>query len=233
MSSLTSLTALEELSIYMQKIVCWLMYAAALFLRSSYRFRFIGREKIDQLLAANQNYIYANWHQNLLPGILAERKEIYVTIVSKSKDAEPVAYTCRKLGHHPARGSSRRGNVDKGGRQARDEMIEYLKKGFPGAITVDGPKGPIFKVKRGVVDMALAANCWIVPYTVKSKYYIQFNSWDKFQLPYPFSKVYIHYGDVLDPKEFETVEEICDELEKRMMADTHKMRDLLGITRPI
>ncbi len=119
-------------------------------------------------------------------------------IVSKSKDAEPVAYTCQRLGHKTALGSSRKGNVDKGGAAAKAEMIELLKMGYPGAVTVDGPRGPALKVKRGIIEMAKESGAMIVPYTIKAQRKITFNSWDNFQLPLPFTRIKVFYGRPVD-----------------------------------
>ena len=129
---------------------------------------------------------------------MAQTGKSHIVIISKSKDAAPVAFVCKKLGHITARGSSRRNGVEKGGKEALEEMVEYLKQGFAGAITVDGPKGPAFKVKPGIISIAQKANTTIVPYVIELSSYWQFKSWDKFRLPKPFSKVLISYGAPID-----------------------------------
>ncbi len=169
--------------------------------RLSYRYRYQGNEKVQAL--GSRNFILAIWHQNLLAGILGQSGKKHIVIISKSKDADSVAYACHRLGHLIVRGSSKKGNVSKGGAEAKCGMIEFLRQGYPGAITVDGPKGPAFKVKPGIVDMARKANTFIVPYTLSFSSYWQFKSWDSFRLPKPFAKILISYGDpvnVLDDK---------------------------------
>lgn len=109
-----------------------------------------------------------------------------------------MAFACQRFGHLVVRGSSRKGSVDKGGQLAKDEMIRELQKGTPGAVTVDGPKGPAFKVKMGIIHMAKQSDSVIIPYTVKAKKFKQFQSWDGFQLPLPFSKILVHYGVPID-----------------------------------
>ncbi len=174
------------------------IYLIARLLQASYRFQHIGLENLESLRAQKKNFLLSIYHQNLLPGILAQQNDQFVVIVSKSKDAEPVAYTCTKLGHKVARGSSRRNGVDKGGRAAMEEMIGFLKEGLPGAVTVDGPKGPIYRVKPGIIEMARASESVIVPYTVRAKNFITFQSWDLFELPIPFTKIYVHYGTPIE-----------------------------------
>jgi lysophospholipid acyltransferase (LPLAT)-like uncharacterized protein len=178
-------------------IVSVLIYALTRFLHHSYRYRFSENAVLRDLKKKNQNFIFSIWHQNLLPGILAQADYQHIVIISQSKDAESVAYTCKKLGQKVVRGSSRKGDKNKNGKAAKDEMIEYLKQGIPGAITVDGPKGPAFMAKPGIIDMAIKSGCVIVPYSVQPESYWQFKSWDNFRFPKPFSKIFIRYGSPL------------------------------------
>jgi lysophospholipid acyltransferase (LPLAT)-like uncharacterized protein len=181
----------------MTKILSILIYFLVRLLHSTYRYRYAGNEKLQKLHQKNQNFIFGIWHQNLFPGILAQTGYPHIVIVSKSKDAQPVAYTCESLGHFVVRGSSKKAGVDKGGAIAKDEMIEHLQAGHPGAVTVDGPKGPALKVKPGIIDMAKKSQAVLVPYTVSSNSYWQFKSWDQFRLPKPFAKLLVDYGDPL------------------------------------
>lgn len=84
--------------------------------------------------------------------------------------------------------------VDKGGRAAKDEMIDMLQQGLPGALTVDGPRGPACIVKPGIIEIARITGLPIVPYTPLAVRSWRFRSWDAFRLPKPFSRIDIHYG---------------------------------------
>jgi lysophospholipid acyltransferase (LPLAT)-like uncharacterized protein len=190
-----------------------LIYFLVKFFHSTYRYRFLGLENIKeaQSLSKMGNYIFGIWHQNLLHGIFVQTGNPHVVIVSKSKDADPVAHTCRRIGTIVVRGSSRnKAGVDKGGKEAKAEMIEKLKEGHPGAITIDGPKGPAKEVKPGIIDMAIKSESVIVPYLPIAEKYWSFNSWDKFRFPKPFSRILVHYGEPIkvDPqKGFEFYQE--------------------------
>jgi lysophospholipid acyltransferase (LPLAT)-like uncharacterized protein len=70
-------------------------------------------------------------------------------------------------------------------------MSKLMKKGHLGAITVDGPKGPRHSVKPGVIFVAKQSKTPIVPIFMTCKHAKVFNSWDKYILPAPFSKVQI------------------------------------------
>ncbi len=141
-----------------------------------------------------RRYVLAIWHQNLFSGILAQSGRRHTVIVSRSRDGDPVSFLCERLGHHVVRGSSKKGGRDKGGKEAKDDMIEVLRDGTPGAVTVDGPRGPAVEVKPGIIEMARCSGVPIVPYATLPERYWSFRSWDRFRLPKPFSRINVHYG---------------------------------------
>lgn len=167
-------------------------YGLVRLLASSYRFRPAGLVPGGDLPV--QGYLLGIWHQNLFSGILAQDGVPHCVMISRSGDGAAVAYLCERLGHRVLRGSSRRGDRDKGGKQAKDEMIEVLKTGLPGAITVDGPRGPAHEVKPGIIEMARLSRMPIVPYLTLPARYWTFRSWDAFRLPKPFTRVAVCYG---------------------------------------
>lgn len=207
-----------------------LIYALAKLFHLSYRYKYSGTQHIEQLKQQNQNaYILGIWHQNLLPGILNQTLNRYACIVSRSKDADPVVYTLKKMNHFVRRGSSKKGNRDKGGKQAKEQLIDILKLGIPAAVTIDGPKGPSHEVKPGIIDMAKKSGTPIVPYTVIADNYWSFNSWDRFRLPKPFARIIIHYGDpIFVPSDAEGAdfESLMQEL-KRKLSDDEKLVEQL------
>lgn len=159
----------------------------------TYRFRHVGPAP-SRGQDGTDGYILAIWHQNLFAGILAQSHLRHTVMVSRSRDGDPVAFLCARLGHHVVRGSSRKGSRDKGGKLAKDEMIDVLRSGTPGAITVDGPSGPAHEVKPGIIEMARLAGVPIIPYIPVATRYWSFPSWDAFRLPKPFTRIDIHYG---------------------------------------
>ena len=76
-------------------------------------------------------------------------------------------------------------------------MIEKLKETRLAAHIVDGPRGPAGKVKIGVIHLAQATGAAIVPIGVSADRAWYFNSWDRFLLPKPFSRVTVHCGDMI------------------------------------
>ncbi|OQY00951.1 MAG: hypothetical protein B6I26_06715 [Desulfobacteraceae bacterium 4572_130] len=117
-----------------------------------------------------------------------------IAMVSKSNDGDRVAPFAHYTGWQVARGSS-----SFGGKQAMEEIINALSKGksFIGLNLVDGPRGPIGKVKPGAIRIAQKSGAFIVPFFVIAESSWHLNSWDNFMIPKPFSKVIIKFGNMI------------------------------------
>ena len=136
-------------------------------------------------------------------------------MISQSSDGKIVAGIAERTGWTAIRGSS-----SKDGKQALREMIVNLKKSRLAAHIVDGPRGPSGIVKAGIIRLAQATDAVIVPFNVSAEKAWYFNSWDKFLLPKPFSKVFLKFGSMIkfDEKiDGENFEDQRKQLEKIML----------------
>ncbi len=175
------------------KILAQIIYYLIRILNLTYRYEFIGLEnkKRAKDFHPNKTFVYALWHQNLIGAIFSHIGEQFTMVISESKDGELVAVTCEKFGHIPARGSSTRG-----GKRALIEIVKTVKRGVPGALTVDGPKGPAHVVKPGVIEIARLAQCALLPLSPYAEKYWYFKkSWDQFRIPKPFTKIVVVIGE--------------------------------------
>ena len=139
--------------------------------------------------------LLCTWHQQFFSAIRPFKK--YKTfnpsiMISQSKDGEIVAKMALRNGWDPVRGSS-----SKGGMGALKKMIANLKENKLAVHIIDGPIGPSGIVKAGAIRLAHAANAVIVPLSVSAEKAWYFNSWDKFLLPKPFSKVFLRFGKMI------------------------------------
>ena len=125
-------------------------------------------------------------------------------MISQSKDGEFIAKSVERLGIHSIRGSSSRG----GGR-ALAEMMRILKQGGIVALTPDGPRGPVFEVQTGVVQLAQKMECPVIPLAMATKRKKIFSSWDRFEIPYPFNRISVVYGDPMFFSKEENLEACC------------------------
>ena len=139
--------------------------------------------------------LLCTWHQQFFSAVVPFKN--YKTfkpsiMISQSRDGEIVAKLALRSGWNPVRGSS-----SKGGSEALKKMIANLKEKKLAAHIVDGPKGPAGVVKPGVIRLAHAANAVIVSFSVSAEKAWYLNSWDKFLLPKPFSKVFLRFGEMI------------------------------------
>lgn len=142
-------------------------------------------------------FIIGIWHQNLL-SFLISTKVPYILMVSKNKDGSIISYTLKKNGHFITRGSSKKNGKEKGGQVAKNQMIEMLKQNKHSAcLTVDGPTGPPWQVKPGIIDLAKKSGFPVIAATSIPQKYWSINSWDKLRIPKPFTKIINYYGEPL------------------------------------
>ncbi len=133
--------------------------------------------------------IYAGWH-GVLPFILYfGRKVKMATMVSQSEDGSLIVPVFERFGFEVVRGSS-----GKGGAIALRQIYRFLKKGYNVGFAVDGSRGPARRVQGGTLFLAAHTGSPIIPINVVYSHSIKFNSWDKMEIPIPFSRVLILYG---------------------------------------
>lgn len=144
-------------------------------------------------LAAGGRIVLASWHQRFYSGICYFSRYAPVIMISESRDGEMIARLAEHLGWRTARGSSSRG-----GRAALAALVSALGEGPVAGHIVDGPRGPAGKIKPGIAVLAQRANARIVPVYVAYARAWQARSWDRFQVPRPFSAVLIRFGRLIE-----------------------------------
>ncbi len=161
--------------------------------------------------------IYAMWHsdQFCLYGI--KNKEDINILISNSSDGDIVTYAVEGLGFKTVRGSSKRGGV-----QSTLKLVELLGEGKSVAIMVDGPNGPLHRVKNGVVRIAKMSGVPIIPvgWYCPQMNFVHFPSWDKMTAPLGKCNIINIYGepiyvpsDVSTEQEAEFRQKLKDSLE--------------------
>lgn len=150
--------------------------------------------------------LLCGWHQQFFAIIRqSERYRPYrpSIMISRSQDGEMIAGVAVKCGWLPVRGSSSRG-----GSPALKTLVEKLKETGLAAHIVDGPQGPAGKLKRGAIYLALATDAVIVPMYISADKAWHFNSWDRFMLPKPFSRITLRFGAMINLTATDTPEEL-------------------------
>jgi hypothetical protein len=138
-------------------------------------------------------------------------------LVSRFRDGDIADGLLKRFGFETVRGSAEEGREGKGGRFALLKLMKLLKEGKNIAITVDGPKGPPFKAKDGVIFLAQKTGAVIIPVCVKFEKFFCLNTWDKFVIPYPFTKAQFLAGKEIRVSPEDTIEEKRRELEEELL----------------
>jgi lysophospholipid acyltransferase (LPLAT)-like uncharacterized protein len=148
---------------------------------------------LESLARADQSAIFCVWHSTILYFIYVLAPLGLTAMISRSRDGEDIAWVMDRFGYDNARGSAHRG-----GGSALREMLRTLGEGRNVIITPDGPKGPRYVLKPGVVALARHKRLPIVPIAYSAPRRWEFESWDRMKLPKPFSRTVIWVGDPID-----------------------------------
>jgi hypothetical protein len=196
-------------------------------LTGTYRIELRGQEHFDSAMASGpyKNFIIALWHEQVVSIMKAHMRTLpYLVLASRSKDGDYAAFVASKMGFLPVRGSSAKRGKDKGGKAALVEFETKTKEGLCSAMTVDGPKGPRNKCKPGVPIIARSTGAPILPVASVANKYWEFNSWDKFQLPKPFSRIIVSYGSPIIVRPDDEIDQVCLRVDNALNELTQKLK---------
>lgn len=160
------------------------------FIGTTVRFETEGLEYLEAIERSRRPPIYAIWHNRIFLGTYYLRGRGIVFLTSQSFDGEYIARFIQRFGYGSIRGSSTRG-----GAAGLVEMIRKMKVGLPMGFTVDGPKGPRYEAKTGAVLLAKKTGNPILPFIVEARNYWTINSWDRLQIPRPFTRAIMLFGE--------------------------------------
>jgi lysophospholipid acyltransferase (LPLAT)-like uncharacterized protein len=149
-----------------------------------------GADRYDALVASGRTPILACWHCRILPGLYHFRNRGIVALASQNFDGEWIARILARYGYRLARGSTSRG-----GARALAQMRRELSDGHPVVFTVDGPRGPARIAQSGAVWLSGATGHPVLPFHIEAARAWTTKSWDKTQVPKPFSAVSVVLGE--------------------------------------
>jgi lysophospholipid acyltransferase (LPLAT)-like uncharacterized protein len=182
-----------------------------------------GFEHFDAIAAAGHQPIMAFWHGRILPATFYFRRRGIVVITSENYDGEWIARIIERFGFGTARGSSSRGGL-----KALLQLTRDMSSGKTTGFTVDGPRGPARVAQPGAVWLAKATGNPVLPFHLEARRHWTLNSWDRTQIPKPFSTVSIVIGEPFyvsqdaDDEKIEAARRLLDErlkaLEPRALA---------------
>jgi lysophospholipid acyltransferase (LPLAT)-like uncharacterized protein len=188
------------------------------------RWRVEGLDHFDAIVAAGRQPVMAFWHGRILPATYYFRRRGIVVITSENFDGEWIARIIERFGYGTARGSTSRG-----GRKAMLQLVRNIKSGRPTGFTLDGPRGPARVARPGALWLAAATGNPLLPFHLEASSYWSVRSWDRTQIPKPFSTVALVVGAPIEVAKdsSEALEESRVQLEHRLAALEERARAML------
>ncbi|MFA4858963.1 MAG: DUF374 domain-containing protein, partial [Candidatus Margulisiibacteriota bacterium] len=154
----------------------------------------VNLRPLEEFAAKNQKVIFVFWHQATFVPLYQYRGKKTCILTAKSLRGEILTRVARKFGYTVIRISEDEKAADRV--KSLMQVLSAIKGGSDVCIAVDGPSGPIFKMKPGSLFLAGKAQCPIVPLAVVAPRAIVFNRrWDKYFIPLPFTKVWVGFGE--------------------------------------
>ena len=168
-------------------------YRLVQWLGSTLRWRTEGLEHVGAVARSGRQPVMAFWHGRILPATYYFRRRGIVVITSENFDGEWIAGIIERFGYGTARGSTSRG-----ARKALRQMTREMAAGKPAGFTVDGPRGPARVAQAGAVWLSKATGNPVLPFHFEASRHWTLDSWDRTQIPKPFSTVALAVGEPFD-----------------------------------
>src|SRR5687768_6313048 len=191
------------------------------------QWRVDGMHHLEAIRAAGRQPVMAFWHGRILPATFYFRRRGIVVITSENFDGEWIARIIERFGYGTARGSTTRGGL-----KAMKQLVREMEEGKPAGFTIDGPRGPARVAQPGAVWLARATGNPVLPFHLEASRHWSLRSWDRTQIPKPFSTVALAIGEALHVRRDASDGEVEDarvDLETRLMALEERARRMVRL----
>lgn len=190
---------------YLYVAYMWLVYRTSRVEELGYR--------PDLVRAERGRGVYAIWHDEVFFVAWSFGKYRPDTLASAGDSGEIIARMLRLCGFNVFRGGSSSSRSRRSVTVVRD-MIDHMKTrpDVLYGITTDGSKGPVYRMKRGAVTIAVGAGSELFVEKTWCRRYFQLPTWDRTLVPLPFNHiVHVYAGPIVpppdsgDPERFEAL----------------------------
>ena len=183
-----SLTWTQRLTLAIAPRLVWILLSL---IGRTWRFDVLAEEGVTPAFHGftPSREIYCFWHQCVLACAFYYRSTHATILISQSFDGELITRTLECFGYRAVRGSSSRG-----GREGLIALRRVLNEGTPAIFTADGPRGPIHQSKMGPIKLAQLSHASIGCFHLEPERAWTMRSWDRFQVPKPFTRIAVSWG---------------------------------------
>lgn len=135
-------------------------------------------------------YILSLWHGRIFYLFYYLRRHPdYFLLISPSEDGDLLARLAQLMGYSVIRGSTFKKAVP-----AARSLIKVLRRNQRIIIIADGSRGPRCVAQSGSVQLAGITGAPIFPMTFGAKNKIVLDSWDRFVIPWPFTRCALNFS---------------------------------------
>jgi lysophospholipid acyltransferase (LPLAT)-like uncharacterized protein len=179
----------------------------------------LGNGRLLDEALRGESFIGVVWHEHLIYLANVFRGTGFTILVSRSRDGEIGTRIAQRLGLRTVRGSSSRG-----GEEALGEIVDVARNGGTVAFIADGPRGPRREMKLGAVIAAKLSGRPIVPIACAMRRSARLNSWDRMQIPLPFTRIVSWAGEPM-PVPADASRADCERIRREVEAQMVKLEE--------
>ena len=179
----------------------------------------VSCEEGAQETVGQRPLIISFWHACIVPATYLFRNVGIRVMSSNSYDGEYMGRIIRKFGFVAVKGSSSRNAV-----RALLGLRRALQQEWSVAFTLDGPRGPRYKVKPGPVALARSSGVPLTMFHIAVEKAWVLNTWDRLIIPKPFSRALMRFGK-LTPVPAEASDEDIDRYQQELQDSLDRVRE--------
>ncbi|MCC6602684.1 MAG: hypothetical protein IT327_05710 [Anaerolineae bacterium] len=173
------------------------LYAWARMTSRLSQFQVSGLEHLQAAQARQRPLIFAAWHgmTMMLVGFFANQYDLtrLVLILPDDWRGSTLVVFASKLGVTPFP-MNLHGDASMAAARQLANLVRQVKAGQDAYITPDGPEGPSYVIKPGITYIAQKADATILPVGAYARRGYHVPRWDRYVMPYPFSKIAVQIG---------------------------------------
>lgn len=173
----------------------FVLFILLLILRLTTKVKISGHENLRK----NSNHIFCLWH-SFVPLALISATPLIPKFLDQAPQAwmqhplwymKPIHVLLRLMGVKKII----MGSAGHSGREAAEQLLDHLRQGCSTFLNPDGPHGPAFVLKKGILHLSLESRVPIVVLRFSSSNFRELRTWDRKKLSYPFSTIEMEIGE--------------------------------------
>jgi lysophospholipid acyltransferase (LPLAT)-like uncharacterized protein len=179
-------------------------------IRATARYQLLNRENLDALEATGRPVIWTSWHgatMMMASYFFRHRAEAIsdmLIIIPDDWRGETLAEWIRIGGATSFAVSMEEESLVAARRFL--QLIRLVREGRSIYINPDGPYGPSGVPKPGVSFLAARSGAAVLPVGMYTPARYQLRRWDRYSLPFPFSRITVFFGEPLTVARHEDIE---------------------------